>query len=84
MLTEDKGNKLEFAVSLINCQSICNETNEVVDCVKDQDVHSVALTETWLSVNEHNNNKVIGLKEDTISKDKHKTDEFVDLVYKYL
>ena len=35
---EDKADKLEFAVSLINCQSVCNKTNERVDYVKDHDV----------------------------------------------
>ena len=59
---EDKGNKLEFAVSWINCQSVRNKTNEVVDYVKDHDVDIVALTESWLSDNEQNNNKVIGDK----------------------
>ena len=57
---EEKGNKLEFVVSLINCQFTCNKTNEVVDYVKGHDVDTVALTDTWLIDNEQNNNKVIG------------------------
>ena len=31
-------------MSMINCQCMCNKTNEIVDYVKDHDV--VALTET--------------------------------------
>ena len=58
--TVDKGNKLEFIVSVRNCQLLCNKTGEIVDYVKDHDVDIVALTETWLSDSEHNNIKVIG------------------------
>ena len=45
---EDKGNNLDFAVSLINCQSTCNKTKEMVNYLKDRDVDIVALTDTWL------------------------------------
>ena len=36
-------------VGLVNCQSICNKCNEIVDCIQDMDFDVLVLTETWLT-----------------------------------
>ena len=57
---QDIGNKLDFGISLMNCQSMCNKTSEIMDYVVDHDADVLALTETWLSSNDLENTQVIG------------------------
>jgi len=38
-----------FKIGLINCQSICNKTDEIVDVVRDGDFDILVMTEIWLT-----------------------------------
>ena len=39
------------SIGLINCQSICNKSDEISDVVKDMDLDVLVITETWLTRN---------------------------------
>ena len=39
------------SIGLINCQSICYESIEISDVVKDMDLDAIVITETWLTGN---------------------------------
>ena len=36
-------------IGLINCQWICNKSDEISDVVKDLDLDDIVITETWLT-----------------------------------
>jgi len=39
------------SIGLINCQSICNKSDEISDVVKDMDLDALVITEIWLTGN---------------------------------
>jgi len=40
-----------FSIGLINCQSVCNKSDEISDVVKDMDLDALVITEIWLTGN---------------------------------
>jgi len=38
-------------IGLINGQSICNKSDEISDVIKDMDIDTLVITETWLTRN---------------------------------
>ena len=47
------------SIDLINCQSICNKTDDISDVVKDMDLDVLVITETWLTGNV-SDQKIVG------------------------
>ena len=47
------------SICLINCQSICNKSDEISDVVKDMDLDALVITETWLTGNV-SDQKIVG------------------------
>ncbi|KAK2138836.1 hypothetical protein LSH36_2340g00003, partial [Paralvinella palmiformis] len=47
------------SIGLINCQSICNKSDEISDVVKDMDLDALVITETWLTGNV-SDQKIVG------------------------
>lgn len=39
-------------IGLVNCQSLCNKSDEIADCVRDMDFDALVVTETWLTGND--------------------------------
>ena len=39
------------SIGLINCQSICNKSDEISDLIKDMDLDALVIRDTWLSGN---------------------------------
>ena len=39
------------SIGLINCQSICDKSDEISDVINDMDVDALVVTETWLTGN---------------------------------
>ena len=46
-------------VDLINCQSICNKSDEISDVVKDMDLDALVIAKTWLTGNV-SDQKIVG------------------------
>ena len=47
------------SIGLINCQSICNKSDEISDVVKDMDLDALVITETSLTGNV-SDQKIVG------------------------
>ena len=47
------------SIGVINCQSICNKSDEISDVVKDMDFDALVITETWLTGNV-SDQKIVG------------------------
>ena len=51
-ITQSNGRTIQHVtIGLINCQSICNTSDEISDAVKDIDLGALVSTETWLTGN---------------------------------
>ena len=48
-----------LTIGLMNCQSVCNKTDEIVEYIKHMKLDIVALTETWLKGND-SDQKTVG------------------------
>jgi len=51
-ITPNNGTAVQnVSIGLINCQSICNKSDEISDDVKDMDLDALVITETCLTGN---------------------------------
>ena len=52
LITPHNGTGVQnVSIARINCQSICNKSDEISDVVKDMDLDALVITETWLTGN---------------------------------
>ena len=59
-ITPYNGTAVEnVSISLINCQSICNKSDEISDVVNNMDLDALVITETWLTGNV-SDQKIVG------------------------
>ena len=47
------------SIGLINCQVICNKSDEIYDVVKDMNLDALVITETWMTGNV-SDQKIVG------------------------
>ena len=47
------------SITIYDCQSICNKSDEISDVVKDKDLDALVITETWLTGNV-SDQKIVG------------------------
>ena len=48
-----------ISIGLINCESICNKSDQISDVVKDMDLDVLVITETWMTGNV-SDQKIVG------------------------
>jgi hypothetical protein len=59
-LTSYNGTAVQnVSIGLINCQSICNKSDEISDVIKDMDLDALVITETLLTGNA-SGHKIVG------------------------
>jgi len=61
-ITSNNGTAVQnVSIGLINCQLICNQSDEISDVVKDMDLDALVITKTWLTGNYSDQNIVGGV-----------------------